>query len=589
SSRPTLRSTTSASIITIDTSSDLAGVDSRRRRSLFDLLRTSRALSNTGPAANARSVVYAADFGQPPEHPEKRFIDSVGIVIPGVCDRIQCLRSSAHFIISWRLCEPIEYTTSLADHGVTYSDYSRLVAALANFLDGIPREIRRRNSDGGSSSNVRGPLRWFAKSDASGSSLQIDEMQAMPDKKRKSISVIESPEQFRKTAEQASILNRLLSDITWNLRHRGVPVMVCIESFSLFSPSRISEAQMQVLHVPLESRRATDGALDYWSKHRSPDGMFIDDFKHSEGEGHNPEGQCVLRSAKRLSHNRRSVSSPSPTAAAAHKFIYPHQMSQQRDRSVPWPLWPNAIPMRKRGLIEDYADRYGMDPYFRAWVRANVNSRTRSTSYAKYLIERENNPFINKRLSYVHAPPRTTLLWGLLSEGYDNWKTKQPSIANRENYEHNRKLEARRTVELGFRLRLARFAFRHPLHLQHTPEMEKLGLTQELYTSILEELDKIRDNHSPKFDRCECPFQSLLRKFRRRGPEAAIPEVKEYIKRLNSYQRGVVWTLEEIPGVYERGVGQRSKEWEISIWNGEDPLELLLQLEKWGIIEKRLT
>jgi hypothetical protein len=28
---------------------------------------------------------------------------------------------------------------------------------------------------------------------------------------------------------------------------------------------------------------------------------------------------------------------------------------------------------------------------------------------------------------------------------------------------------------------------------------------------------------------------------------------------------------------------------ELSAWNADDPLELLMQLERWGIIEKRMS
>jgi hypothetical protein len=66
-------------------------------------------------------------------------------------------------------------------------------------------------------------------------------------------------------------------------------------------------------------------------------------------------------------------------------------------------------------------------------------------------------------------------------------------------------------------------------------------------------------------------------------------KVSEYIRELNASQRHLVWTIEKIPGVYDRGLARDRTEWEISAWNGEDPLELLIQLERWGIIEKRLS
>jgi hypothetical protein len=38
-------------------------------------------------------------------------------------------------------------------------------------------------------------------------------------------------------------------------------------------------------------------------------------------------------------------------------------------------------------------------------MRANVNARTKSSSYARWLIEKEDNPFINTRLEYTTSQP----------------------------------------------------------------------------------------------------------------------------------------------------------------------------------------
>jgi hypothetical protein len=66
-------------------------------------------------------------------------------------------------------------------------------------------------------------------------------------------------------------------------------------------------------------------------------------------------------------------------------------------------------------------------------------------------------------------------------------------------------------------------------------------------------------------------------------------KVSEYLRQLNASQRRIVFTIEKIPGVYDRGLARNRTEWEISAWNADDPLELLMQLEKWGIIENRLS
>lgn len=95
-----------------------------------------------------KSAVQASDFRLPPQQPENRFVDDIGILFPGVSDRQQCTRSEAHFVTSFRLCEPTEYTIVLADHGLTYEDYCRLITALWNFLNKIWTEIKKRKCAG---------------------------------------------------------------------------------------------------------------------------------------------------------------------------------------------------------------------------------------------------------------------------------------------------------------------------------------------------------------------------------------------------------------------------------------------------------
>lgn len=352
--------------------------------------------------------------------------------------------------------------------------------------------------------------------------------------------------------------------------------MVCISSFSLFAPNRISESHVQILHVsPQAPTPPKHVAIHRATKRLS----FIDPFAVA-----NTEERSVAGPRHKL--NRRSMSPPSPSSTAA--LLHHHQQLQLRDRTRPWPLWPNAIPSQKRELMNRHADRYGVDPYFRAWMRADINSRTRCTSYVKYLIEKEDDPFVNKRLEYV-TPFRSEPSWDLLTKTPTRWTGEHPSIVNRGNYEHNRRLECRKTVERGSRLRVVRFGFRHPIYPPHTPEMGDLGLSREAYQAIIDHIEDIRKDYRSNSKSCLPQFVASWNKIRRRSTEDALKKVSEYIRQVNAQDRRIVWTIEKIPGVYDRGFGRDRKEWEISAWNGEDPLDLLIQLEKWGIIEKKLN
>jgi hypothetical protein len=205
------------------------------------------------------------------------------------------------------------------------------------------------------------------------------------------------------------------------------------------------------------------------------------------------------------------------------------------------------------------------------------------------MIEQEDDPFVNRRLGYTDGCSRGALVWDVMTHGPKAWKEQFPSAVNRVKYEHNRKLECRRTIEQGSRLKLLRFGFRHALYPPHTPEMEELGLSEEQYQTIISTIGDIKASAQL----CtKCPMSyvlSSLNKIRHRSTEDALMKVSEYIRQLNASQRRVVWTIEKIPGVYDRGLARDRTEWEISAWNGEDPLELLLELERWGIIEQRLS
>lgn len=239
--------------------------------------------------------------------------------------------------------------------------------------------------------------------------------------------------------------------------------------------------------------------------------------------------------------------------------------------------------------MSENADRYGQDPFFRAWMRANINSRTRSNTYAKYMIERENDPFVNMRLDYTDNVPRGALLMDVWMNGSQALKEQFPSTVNRAKYDHNRRLECRKTIEHGTRSRLLRFGFRHGIYPPHTPELDALGLSKAGYQKILHDIDAIHAVAHPKIKSPMAYVLASLSKIRGRSTEDVLMKVSEYLRELNASQRNIVWTIEKVPGVYDRGLARDRTEWEISAWNGQDPLELVIQLERWGIIENRLN
>jgi hypothetical protein len=553
-------SKTSPSIYAINSCPGDISVPAGRRPSVFGRIVSSISTTSTSHLPSRRPSVDPSDFLAPPEHPEKRFIDTIGIVCPGVCDRTQCASPLAHFVSTFRICQPIEYTTALADHGLTHTDYVRLRSALEAFLESETVDTKTCNS--------QESLPYVSTSDSSS-----DHKVVAP---KSPSTFLDTTEGLAKSKLQANALNHLLGDITSNLRTRGLPVVICVSSFSLFAPNRISEAHIQILHEPHGPR--------HQFRSTSPDARsgqrlsFIDPFSFGTAET-----RSISRSRPKL--EGRSVSE---TTTRTQRFRYRYQTSQNRDRSRPWPQWPNAIPIRKRQLMDENADRYGVDPYFRAWLRAGINSRTQSSTYAKYMIEQEDDSFVNRRLSYTDTSSRASFVWGVLAHGAKAWQEQFPSFVNRAKYEHNRKLECRRTVEHGSRLRILRFGFRHPIFPPHTPEMEELGLSKVAYQAITSNITRIQT--SMQFS-TKCPVSYMVstwNKIRRRSTEDALRKVSEYIRELNASQRRVVWTIEKIPGVYDRGLARDRTEWEISAWNSEDPLELLIELERWGIIEKRL-
>jgi hypothetical protein len=173
---------------------------------------------------------------------------------------------------------------------------------------------------------------------------------------RKSRSTFfETTEQLAKSRRQATALNQLLKKITTSLRRRGLPVVICVNSFSMFAPHRISEAHVQILHAPLVPQHQPDLTMpDERSAKRS---CFIEPFHIATAES-----RSVSRFRPRFDSSVFDMTAPTSNPK------YRHLTSQNRDHSQPWPLRPNAIPSRKRQLMNENADRYGVDPYFRAWL-----------------------------------------------------------------------------------------------------------------------------------------------------------------------------------------------------------------------------
>jgi hypothetical protein len=555
-------SVTSPSVYTVESLTAYTTAALCSRPSVLHRLRSSVSATSSSKPTVRRPSVQPTEFRMPPEQPERRFVDSIGVVCPGVIDRSQCAHPLAHFVSSFRMCQPIEYTTALADHGLTDSDYRRLLAALSNFLDRHAAE-----------SDTNAPLEMLSSTPGERQPVFGSE-KSVAKRKQHASTFFDTTKQLGKAKRRAAALNQMLEDITSNLRGRGLSVAVSVSSFSLFAPHHISEAHVQILHAPLELQHQP---VSVTPNARSGQRLsFIDPFSF------------VMAEPRSVSKSRPKLEGRSQSEVATQDLKHHHQTSQNRDRSRPWPLWPNAIPSRERQVMNDNADRYGVDPYFRAWMRANINSRTKSSTYAKYMIEQEDNPFINRRLEY-DASPRAILLWDVMTRGPTAWRHQFLSSVNRAKYDHNRKLECRRTIEHGSRLRILRFGFRHAIYPPHTPEMEALGLSETDYQTVI---SNIADIHTNTQLFIKCPVSYMLaswNRIRRRSTEDALLKVSEYMRGLNALQRRVVWTIEKIPGVYDRGLARDWSEWEISAWNGEDPLELLIQLERWGLIEQRLS
>lgn len=562
--RRSVSSSLTTTTVSVNLCSDFKFQDSRSSTKCSSLL--SRFCSSTSVPGAARPPFHLSDFRRSPEQPEKHFIDSIGMVIPGACDRTQCEDSRAHLVSHWPLCEPIEYSTNLADHAITHQDYTLLLNALANFLSGLPRESRTQ----------RHTAPWWhipqrkCPNNACGSG-EVDWRMAPPDR---------APAMDSKTIDQVfkhhvQELNNLLNEITGAWQKRNIPVMLCISSYSLLGSNCVSKSHVQVLHVQLEQTALPDIPKDLWATTQ----LDISDPVIRIDSGR-------FNVARHLPNNRRRSLSPRFGLMAG-----PHHGGNQhlhfRDYTQPWPLWPNAIPSQKREQTSANADRYGLDPYFRAWMRANIKSRTTCMSYAKYMIETENDPFVNKRLEYVTSPQQQSPMLKRLGICA---REKSIGLINRKSYEHNRRLECRKATENGGRrLRVLRFGLRQAIYPPHTPEMTGLGLTRDTYDEILTKIETIRNNTRPNYFECVHFFFKSWYKIRRRTANNSCKEVYDYLRDLNASDRRIVWTVEKLPGVHDPESRRDSDEWEISAWNGEDPLDLVIELEKWGLVEKKLS
>lgn len=530
------------------------------QRSVIQRLRESVRVSSHPDLAQQTRSIEPSEFLNLPEQPEKLFVDSIGVVCPGVSDRPQCAHPLTHFVSAFRICQPLEYTTALAEHGLTYTDYCRLLAALKIFLVGNePITSRTCRQD-----------TITTEEDGQGYAT----VKHRPHKQGKQETTI----QLQHAQATANALNILLHDISSNLQARGVEITICIGSFSLFSPNHISETHVQILHTPSGMLSRSDSVV--------PDARLGQRLSFIK------TGSLVDSEPKTVSKPRPPFeerwSHDSPTEPNGPRNV--HRTSQHRDRSRPWSLWPNAIPSTKRQTMSRNADRYGMDPFFRAWMRATINSQTRSSSYAQYMIEQEDEAYVvNRRLGYSDPPTRRVLVRMALEKRKNAWTENRSGAINRARYEQNRRLEYRKTIERGSRLRILSFGFRHPIYPPHNPEMKELGLSKKAYDEIKDKITGIQSTIQLGTKSPVSYSLSFWNKLRHRSTEDALLKVGEYLRELNASQRLLVWTLERIPDVYERGFARDSTEWEISAWNGEDALELIIQLERWGLIERRLS
>jgi hypothetical protein len=306
SPRPCLSSTaTSPSLDTVESFSAAPSV--RSRISMLRRLKSSTSTVSAPMLTIPRRLIEPSNFRTPAEIPEKRFVDSIGVVCPGVSDRNQCVSLRAHFVSTFRMLAPIEYTTALADHGLTYTDYCRLLTSLGHFLESIV-DTKVRVSQDMLSSLSRKQRSIFGS----------PESVAMRQPRRRSrISEFShTTEQLEKAKRQAEALSQLLEEITSTLRARGLPVVICVSSFSLFAPYRVSETHIQILHEPLaRKQQSISPTPDARSGQRL---SFLDPF-------------AFAGAPRSVDRSRPKLENATHTQSSKHR----HQTCRTRDYSQP--------------------------------------------------------------------------------------------------------------------------------------------------------------------------------------------------------------------------------------------------------------
>jgi hypothetical protein len=489
----------------------------------------------------SKLVVHPLNFETPPETLETRFIDSAGIVIPGVCDRIQCRHPRVHFVSAFQSSDPTEYTTLLADHGVTYSDYARLIDAAQNIVADLSIEPKPGLVESHPKRNPK-YQRIVSRFDRK-QSRDMDAAHLMCPNQR--------------IQHNATLLIDLLDNISRSFRSRGIPIVVCVSSFSLLTSEQSMDAHIQILHAPT-STQDTKGRTK-WHARATECLSFIEpkDFGRLNGMWASDSRHQSIEYA-----DLSSVGTMVEIQSSCDRL----GTSTQRQIS-PWPVWPNAIPSSKRCAMAEGAEHYGANPYFRAWMRASLDSRTTCGTYNEHMLDKEENSVLNERLGNLESPASSA----------------PAGTTTRARYQHNRQLEFRWSIENGSRSRLIQFSSCIKVRPPHNPELDEFGLSKDDFEAVIARVDEIVSARMETPQPLRTSVSSVLCKFCDCRNNDVILKLRRFIRKLNAAQRRIVWTLETIVDTCGDHI-----DWEISAWNGEDSLELLIELERWGIVERRL-
>jgi hypothetical protein len=197
-------------------------------------------------------------------------------------------------------------------------------------------------------------------------------------------------------------------------------------------------------------------------------------------------------------------------------------------------------------------------------MRASLDSRTTCGTYNEYTLDKEQYFFLKERLRNLESPASSA----------------PAGTTTRARYQHNWQLEFCWSIENGSRSRLIRFSSSIKVH---NLELEEFGLSKDDFEAVIARVDEIVSARMETPQPLRTSVFSVLCKFCDCRNNDVILKLRRFIRKLNAAQRRIVWTLETI--VDTRG---DHIDWEISAWNGEDSLELLIELERWGIVEKRL-